>query len=100
MEVARQGLRVELLARHRVRVEESLAELMFPLGIALVLAVLAILNQPLLLVAGGFITAAQVFVTRFTVTAFRKSKDPDAQGVDVAKVLEVAMAASPAGSGL
>lgn len=78
-EVARQGDPPHLLDRARVNVRESGAELALPLGIALALAVLGTLNlagsgtarvatwtfQPPLLVAGGFVTAGQVFAVRF-----------------------------------
>jgi hypothetical protein len=108
-EVARQGFPVELLARHRVRIEESAAELMLPLGIAGILATLATLNlsasdigppatwilQPILLVVGGFITAGQVFTVRFVEAAFRKSRDPDARAVDVRAVIDTGSAAFP-----
>lgn len=106
-EVMRQGIAREVLIRHRVRIEESFAELMLPLGIAAVLAVLATLNlmdigrtmtwilQPILLVAGGFITANQVFVHRFVAAAFRKSDDADARAVDIGAVLDAAFAAFP-----
>lgn len=93
----------EVLARHRVRIEESLAELMLPLGIAAVLAVLGTLNlfdagrtatwvlQPILLLAGGYITASQVFVQRTVAAAFRNSEDD----VDTRAVLDAAFAAFP-----
>jgi hypothetical protein len=108
-EVARQGFPVELLARHRVRLEERGAELVLPLGIAGILATLATLNlaasaigppatrilQPILLVGGGFITAGQVFAVRFVEAAFRRSPDPDARAVDVRAVLDAGSAAFP-----
>lgn len=108
-EVERQGLPANILARHRVRIEENLAELMFPLGIAVALALIAALNltalgigrtmtwivQPILLVAGGYVTGAQVFTVRFVEAAFRKSQDPDARRIDVRKVLDAASAAFP-----
>lgn len=108
-EVIRQGFQPEILARHKVRVEESLTELMFPLGIALLFAVLATLNlvtadigrlatwiaQPILFVAGGYITGAQVFVVRLVGAGLRKSKDPDAQAIDAKRVMDAASAAFP-----
>jgi hypothetical protein len=108
-EVARQGFPVELLARHRVRLEESVPELLLPLGIAGVLATLATLNlaastigppatrilQPILLVGGGVITAGQVFTVRFVEAAFRKSQDPAARAVDVRAVIDAGAAAFP-----
>lgn len=108
-EVTRQGFPVEILTRHGVRIEESFAELMLPLGIAAILASLATLNlaapdvgrtatwiiQPILLVAGGYITASQVFAVRLVEAAFRKSQDPDTRAVDVRRVMEAATAAFP-----
>ncbi|MEH2555318.1 hypothetical protein V1286_002847 [Bradyrhizobium algeriense] len=107
--VTRQGFPVEILSRHRVRIEESLAELMLPLGISVVLATLATLNltapyigriatwiiHPILLIAGGFITAGQVFTVRFVEAEFRKSQDPDARAVDVRDVINAASAVFP-----
>jgi hypothetical protein len=109
-EVTRQGFPVEILARHRVRIEESSAELMLPLGIAVILATLATLDlaapaigrtatwilQPILLIAGGPITAGQVFTVRFVEAAFRKSRDCAARAVDVRRLMEAASAALPA----
>ena len=108
-EVRRQGFPADVLTRQRVRIEESLAELMFPLGIAVMLSLLATLNvtasgigrtatwivQPPFLIAAGFITAGQVFATRFTAAMFRKSADPEARKVDVGKVLDAASATFP-----
>jgi hypothetical protein len=110
VEVARQGLPKSILAQHRVRIEESLVELMLPLGIALILFALATLNlavpdigrmatwivQPILLLAGGFITGSQVFVVRMMEAAFQKSPDPAARALDVESVMNVATAAFPA----
>lgn len=106
-EVVRQGFAREVLTRHRVRIEENFAELMLPLGIAAVLAVLATLNlmdagrtmtwilQPILLVVAGFITANQVFVQQVLAAAFRKSDDADARKVDTRAVLDAAFAVFP-----
>jgi len=102
-EVVRQGFTREVLARHRVRIEESLAELMLPLGVAAVLTVLGTLNlidagrtatwvlQPVLLLAGGYITVSQVFVRQTVAAAFRDSED----AVDTRAVLDAAFAAFP-----
>ncbi len=108
-EVTRQGFSPDLLTRHRVRVAESLAELVFPLAIAAVLAVMATLTlaapgpgrtvtwilQPILLLAGGFITGNQVFVNRFVAAAFRRSPDTEARAVDIGAVLDAASGAFP-----
>ncbi|MBE1876587.1 hypothetical protein [Myceligenerans pegani] len=108
-EVTRQGLPPEVLMRHGVRVEESRTELMLPLGIAALLAVLATVNltapdvgrtstwivQPTLLLAGGFITASQVFTARFVAAAFRRSEDPKARAIDAKAVIGAASRAFP-----
>lgn len=108
--MTRQGFPVEILAQHRVRIEEGPGELMLPLGIAVILATLATLDvvapavgrtaswiiQPILLIAGGFITASRVFTVRFVEAAFRKSQDPDARAVDVRRLIDAASAALPA----
>jgi hypothetical protein len=108
-EVVRQGFPVALLARHRVRLEERGAELLLPVGIAGLLATLATLNlaasavgppatrilQPILLLAGGVVTAGQVFAVRFVAAAFRTSPDPDARAVDVRAVVDAGAAAFP-----
>jgi len=106
-EVVRQGFAREVLTRHRVRIEESFAELMLPLGIAVILAVLATLNlagsgrtatwilQPILLLAGGYITTSQVFVQQSVAAAFRRSEDADARAVDTQAVLDAAFAEFP-----
>jgi hypothetical protein len=108
-EVGRQGVPVEILSRHYVRFEESAVELLLPLAIALVLGVIATLNlvapdpgrtatwifQPLLLVAGGFVTANQVFAKRLIEAQFRKSSDPDARRVDAGAVIAAAAATFP-----
>jgi hypothetical protein len=106
----RQGLPAGSLAEHGIRMEESKAEMMLPLAIALVLAVLASLNlagagagrtltwilQPLMLLAGGFVTAGQVFVVRYVEAAVRKSTDPVLRGVDVNSFISAAQAKFPA----
>jgi hypothetical protein len=83
---------------------------MLPLGIAVILATLATLDlaapaigrtatwilQPILLIAGGPITAGQVFTVRFVEAAFRKSRDCAARAVDVRRLMEAASAALPA----
>lgn len=109
-EVARQGDPPHLLDRARVNVRESGAELALPLGIALALAVLGTLNlagsgtarvatwtfQPPLLVAGGFVTAGQVFAVRFVRSAFLKSGDQDLKLMNVERFMEAATSEFPA----
>ena len=106
-DAVRQGLPAGSLAKHGIRKEESKAELMLPLAIALVLAVLASLNlagagrtltwvlQPLMLLAGGFVTAGQVFVVRYVEIDLRKSDDPGLRGVDVRSFVSAAQAEFP-----
>jgi hypothetical protein len=52
--------------------------------------------QPILLIAGGPITASQVFTVRFVEAAFRKSQDRAARAVDVRRLMDAASAALPA----
>ncbi len=108
-EVSRQGFPPDILERHQVRIEESLAELLLPLGIAAILGILATLNlaasdigrvatwilQPILLLGGGFVTAGQVFVDRFVAAALQKSPDAAARAVDIKVVMDAASAAFP-----
>lgn len=106
-DAVRQGPPAGSLAKHGIRKEESKAELMLPLAIALVLAVLASLNlagagrtltwvlQPLMLLAGGFVTAGQVFVVRYLEIDLRKSGDPGLRGVDVRSFVSAAQAGFP-----
>ena len=109
-EVVRQGLPADLLERGRVNFRETGVGLLFPLAIALVLAVLASLNlagnpgarvttwvfQFLLFVLGGYITSRQVFAVRFIRSAFDKTGDEDLARVDVEKLIEKAMGVFPA----
>jgi hypothetical protein len=106
----RQGLPTGTLEKHGIRMEESKAETVLPLTIALVFSVLASLNlagagvgrtltwilQPLMLLAGGFVTAGQVFVVRYIEAAVRKSTDPGLRGVDVNSFISAAQAEFPA----
>ena len=108
-DAAAQGFRPELLEEHGVRFRERGAELLLPLGIALVLVVLAVLNlagsdigriatfvfQPLLLIGGGFVTAGQVFAVRFVEAGFRKSGEPELQRIEVRSVADAAVRAFP-----
>jgi hypothetical protein len=109
-EVTRQGAPAGILARHKVRFEESAAETVLPFAIALCLATLASLNlagseagrilswivQPILLVAGGVVTAGQVFPVRYIESAFRKSGDATLQRIDVRAFVDAARSAFPA----
>lgn len=103
-EVARQGFPVRVLADHRVQFKESGPETLFPFGIAAVLFVLAGLDLAgvgparvvswivagTLLVGGGFITAGQLFATRYTEAAFKRSKDPAVRSIDAQAIIEAA----------
>jgi hypothetical protein len=109
--VAEQGVAPEVLAARGVNFRESALELCLPLAIALALAALATLNlagegigrtlsfvfQPLLLVAGGFVTGSQVFAVRDIESAFRRSGDPTLQAIDVNRLVDAALSAFPRG---
>lgn len=109
-DAVRQGLPAGNLAAQGIRMEESKVEMMLPLGIALAMAALASLNlsgaeagrtltwilQPLMLLAGGFVTASQVFVVRYVEAALRKSSDPALRGLDVKSFIGAAQAEFPA----
>jgi hypothetical protein len=88
---------------------ERSIDLSLPFGIGLLLAVLAALNlagseigrtgtlvfQPILLVAGGAVTAGQVFAVRFVRSSFRKSGDEALVRVDVEALISAATRAFP-----
>ena len=109
-QVESQGQDAELLSRHRIRFAESRAEMLLPFAIAVLMGTLAALNasdsgigrilslivQPLLLLAGGLVTAGQVFVVRFTESALKKAGDTATQGLDVKAVIDAANTAFPA----
>jgi hypothetical protein len=108
--VTRHGLPAGVLAERRIKFEESVVELLFPLAIAAVLATLAsfglagsgpgrILSwaaSAILLTAGGFVTGSQVFPTRYVEAAFRKSDDPALRDLDARAVIGAARDAFPA----
>jgi hypothetical protein len=110
-EAVRQGFPVGILARNGVDVRESRVEMLLPLAIALCLAILATLNlvgsdvgrvltwivQPIVLVGGGFVTGAQVFVARYVQSAFDRSGDPTLRGIDVRAIMRAATGAFPTG---
>lgn len=107
--VAGQGIPTDVLVRHRVKFTESLVEALFPVSIAVCLVVLALLNlagndigrilswvvHAILLVGGGMITFGQVFPARLIESAFRKSDDETARGVDVTALVDAAQQAFP-----
>ncbi|WP_084955700.1 hypothetical protein [Thermoactinospora rubra] len=109
-EVARQGHPAEVLARHGIRFEEEPWELALALAIGACLLVLASLNlagsgtgrilswiaEPLVLVVVGFVTAGQVFATRYTEAAFRKSGDLAVRDIDARAVIAAASTGFPA----
>ncbi|MEV0611850.1 hypothetical protein AB0I81_00910 [Nonomuraea sp. NPDC050404] len=83
-EIRRQGHETATLAKHGLNFTASTGSVLVSVAIALILATLAVLNlgnqslltwvlQPVLLIAGGFITTAQVFVVRYVEAALRKS---------------------------
>jgi hypothetical protein len=109
-DAVRQGLPEGVLARHGIRIEESKAEMALPLAIAAVFGTIGALNlagasvgrtltwilQPLMLLAGGFITAGQVFVVRYVQSAIRKSDDPALRRADTRSLMAAANAQFPA----
>jgi hypothetical protein len=106
-----QGCAAGVLGRHGVRFDERGAEMVLPIGIAAALAALAALNatgsdagqplslvfQPILFVAGGAVTAGQVFPVRSTRLLLAKAKADDAalRRLDVAAVIAAAQNAFP-----
>jgi hypothetical protein len=108
-EVVKQGFTAGVLARNGVRFEESGVETLLLVGIALGLATLASLNlagsdtgrilswifQPMLLVAGGGITAGQVFTVRYIEAAFKKSDDATLQRINIRAFVDAAKSAFP-----
>ncbi|MEU6714458.1 hypothetical protein ABZ897_23570 [Nonomuraea sp. NPDC046802] len=111
-EVVRQGFPADVLARHRIKMEESGRDMLFPFAIAVLFTVLGALNlggsgagrvlswifEVVLLVGGGFITASQVFVARYVEAAFRKSSDPSVRGLDGRAVVQAAQRELPSWS--
>jgi hypothetical protein len=111
LDVARQGVPDTVLAQHGVNFRERGAELALPIAIAVCLTALAVLNlfgeevgrvlswivQPVLLVAGGIITAGQVFAARCLASAFEKSHDATLERIDVKSFVDAAVAAFPRG---
>jgi len=110
-EVLRQGYDAELLARHGVNFRERAAELVLPLSIAALLVLLAVLNlresgigrslslvvAPILLVAGGAVTASQVFAVHSIESAFRKADDANLRAVNVRRFVDAAIDVFPPG---
>ena len=108
-EAARQGIPGNLLADQGVRLEESVLELMLPVGIAAILLLLGVLNlagtdlgrlltwigQPILLVGGGLITAGQVFADRYVAARFSRADDGRLRDADVQMMLAAARRALP-----
>jgi hypothetical protein len=109
-EVLRQGHSSDLLARGSVNFKETSTELALPVIIAAVLAALAMLNlagsqsgrvatwvlQSIIVLAGGFVTAQQVFAVRFVRSAFEKSGDEALASLDVAGLMKAATSVFPA----
>ncbi|WP_163506880.1 hypothetical protein [Fodinicola acaciae] len=107
-EAVRQGHPAGVLAAHRVRFAETTTEMLLPLAIGVVIGVLAAVNlagvqagriatwvlAPVLVVAGGLVTATQVFAARFTAAVFRKSTT--ASGIDAYAIVDAASRTYPA----
>jgi hypothetical protein len=108
-EVVRQGQPADALVRGRVNFEERGVELMLPLGIALLLSFLAAFNLSgvevarittwvvhlILCVGGGFVTAQQVFASRFIRSAFERSGDAVLPLIDVGAMIDSATGMFP-----
>ncbi|GIH23584.1 hypothetical protein Aph01nite_18940 [Acrocarpospora phusangensis] len=102
-EIRRQGHDPAVLVKHGLDFTASTASVMVSVAIAAGLAATAVLNlggqplptwilQPILLIAGGFITTAQVFVGRYVQAALHKSGTLD---IDTQALLGAAEAAFP-----
>jgi hypothetical protein len=110
-EAVNQGLGAGVLGQHGVRFEERGIELLLPIAIALCLAALTSLNwageavgrtvswivQPVVLVGGGIVTAAQVFTVRYLESVFKRSGDAMLERLNVRNVVEAALGAFPRG---
>jgi hypothetical protein len=108
-EVVRQGAPAGVLAEYRIRLDEKAGGFVLALAIAVCLTALAGLNlagnpngqimtwiaEPLVLVAVGFVCAAQVFAVRYTQAAFNKSDDSRVRSIDARAVMNAAMGAMP-----
>jgi hypothetical protein len=108
-DVVAQGFPKAILAENRVKFEERALDAVLPITIAACLIGLAVLNlngiglgrisslvvHPILLVAGGMVTAGQVFTIRFLASAFRKSGDPRVQRIDVKSFVDAALRVFP-----
>ncbi|MFF3444248.1 hypothetical protein [Streptosporangium sp. NPDC002721] len=102
-EIQRQGRDRAVLVKNGLDFTAGTASVAVSMAIALGLAALAVLNlngqplltwilQPILLIAGGFITTAQVFVVRYVEAALRKSGTTD---IDAKALMRAAEAAFP-----
>ncbi|WP_067824833.1 hypothetical protein [Actinomadura kijaniata] len=102
-EIRRQGRTPAVLAEHGLDFTASKASVAVSVMIAAGLAALAVLNladqplptwilQPILLVAGGFITTSQVFVDRYVENALRRS---DTATIDVKALMGAAKEVFP-----
>ncbi|WP_329082703.1 hypothetical protein [Streptosporangium sp. NBC_01469] len=108
-EIVRQGRPPAILAQHGIRFKEQAWEFALALGIAGCLTALALLNlaangtgrilswiiEPVVLLGVGFVTAGQVFATRYTEAAFRKSGDHTVRNIDVRAVIAAANTGFP-----
>ncbi|QWF85400.1 hypothetical protein [Amycolatopsis sp. CA-230715] len=103
-EVTGQGFAARVLAEHQVRFAETGKEALFPFALAALLTALGAMNlagigvgriasfvvAAILMTAGGFVTAGQVFAARSVESAFRKSRDAAARAVDGRAVVAAA----------
>jgi hypothetical protein len=109
-EVARQGVDTAVLVRHKVQFTESAKQMLFPFAIAACLAALAAITlaglgqarilswiaAPIVLLAVGFVSTAQVFAGRYVEAAFRRSDDAAVHHLDARAVIGAARGAFPA----
>ncbi|MGW2018492.1 hypothetical protein [Streptomyces sp. NPDC001927] len=108
-EMARQGHGAEVLARHGIAFKEKAWEFALALGIGVTMTALGALTltgsdlgrtlsfvvEPLVLLVVGFITAGQVFATRYTEAAFARSEDAAVRAIDAKAVIAAAGSALP-----
>ncbi|SEF85510.1 hypothetical protein SAMN05444920_101852 [Nonomuraea solani] len=108
--LARHGLPGDVLARHRIKFEETITELLFPVSIAVVMTVLGVLTLAgsgpgriaswvaagLMTTAGAAVMVSQMFAEKVVAAVFRRSADPAVRDLDAAAVVGAARAALPA----
>jgi hypothetical protein len=95
--------------RGRVNLTERGVDAALPVVIAILATALATLNlagngvgrtltwvfQPIVLVAGGVVSAGQVFAGRYVRSAFVRTGDEELAGIDVGELMDAAVRAFP-----